>query len=331
MTATDAGPTSGTPRPTCPWCGAPGGVLHANLRDRLYETPGIWTLRRCPTPACGLVWLDPLPHDVASLYARYFTHGADQGSPRRRAFWQTREPLLRMATRAIGGRSALERDRRALALLVPRPDLPQRVLDVGCGSGDRLLLLRRLGWEVMGQEVDPQAVAAAQRAGVADVRLGDLCALGLPEGCVDAVVSSHVIEHVADPVALLRECLRLVAPPGSVTIVTPNIDSWGHGRFGANWLGLDPPRHLHLFSPTTLEALARHSGARDVCVWTSAAQAEFIAGGSIDLRARGVHHIGEGGRPWRDAMALVAQRSASRAHRRSPLTGDECVLQIDVR
>lgn len=331
MTATDAGPTAGAPRQTCPWCGTPGGILHAGLRDRLYGTPGTWTLRRCPTPACGLVWLDPLPHDLAALYARYFTHAAAEGSPRRRAFWHTREPLLRMATRAIGRRTALERERRALALLVPHPDQPRRVLDVGCGSGDRLVLLQRLGWEVMGQEVDPQAVAAAQRAGVADVRLGDLCALGLPERCVGAVVSSHVIEHVADPVAMLRECLRLVAPPGSVTIVTPNVDSWGHGRFGADWLGLDPPRHLHLFSPTTLEALARRAGARHVDVRTSAAHAELIAAGSLDLRWRGVHHIGEGGRPWRDAVAILAQRTAWRAHRRSPLTGDECVLQIDVR
>jgi SAM-dependent methyltransferase len=81
---------------------------------------------------------------------------------------------------------------------------------------------------------------------------------GLRDETYDAVTMSHVIEHLHDPVSALQEVRRILKPGGTLWIVTPNVESIGHRRFGVNWRGLEPPRHLVLFSGASLaEALDR--------------------------------------------------------------------------
>src|SRR4029453_4179159 len=48
-------------KPLCILCGSPGTVLYQELRDRLYSAPGLWRLKQCSRPECGLVWSDPAP------------------------------------------------------------------------------------------------------------------------------------------------------------------------------------------------------------------------------------------------------------------------------
>jgi 2-polyprenyl-3-methyl-5-hydroxy-6-metoxy-1,4-benzoquinol methylase len=80
---------------------------------------------------------------------------------------------------------------------------------------------------------------------------------------------NHVIEHVHDPVALMAECARILKPGGSLVIVTPNIESYGHRVFGAFWRGLEPPRHLHIFSLSALTRCAERAGFRSSKSWTT--------------------------------------------------------------
>ena len=64
------------PNPTCVVCGAPGEVLYAGLRDRLFSAPGEWNIKRCSNTSCGLLWLDPMPleTEVWKAYENYYTH-----------------------------------------------------------------------------------------------------------------------------------------------------------------------------------------------------------------------------------------------------------------
>src|SRR5690606_4600196 len=71
---------------------------------------------------------------------------------------------------------------------------------------------------------------------------------------------SHVLEHVYDPSGLLSECYRLLKPGGHLRVVVPNPKSWGHKLFGSRWRGLEPPRHLHLFTPEALRMLSERAG-----------------------------------------------------------------------
>ncbi|MDX1382154.1 MAG: class I SAM-dependent methyltransferase, partial [Thermoanaerobaculia bacterium] len=175
--------------------------------------------------------------------------------------------------------------RRRLDRFLLEATEPGRLLEIGFGDGSRLDDLTRLGWRVEGQEVDPVCVRDARKRGLT-VHEGPLEGLGLAPGAFDAVVSAHVIEHVEDPEALLRESVRLLRPGGRLVFVTPNTDSYAHRRFRSCWYGLDPPRHLHLFNPSALAELANRSGLKGFRVVTSPAHASTVLRGSLLIRAR---------------------------------------------
>jgi len=149
------------------------------------------------------------------------------------------------------------------------------MLDVGCGAGAQLVQLRELGWRVVGVDLDTRAVELATRLHHLDVRQGTLEEQRFPSDRFDAVTLSHTIEHVHDPMGLVRECGRVLKPGGRLVVVTPNADSLGHRRLGASWIGLQPPRHLYLFSCGTLRRLAERAGLDVVSVRSSVRNAEF--------------------------------------------------------
>jgi SAM-dependent methyltransferase len=160
-----------------------------------------------------------------------------------------------------------------------------RILEVGCGTGARLRQLRDLGHQVEGQDVVPAAAVAAARLGL-QVHVGELGDLPLAAGRYDAIVLNHVLEHVTDPTALLATCRRLLRPSGTVLAVFPNGASRTHRRFGTDWVGLDAPRHLHVFTPASARAAGRRAGFERVRVSTTALRADDWTRMSLQWRAR---------------------------------------------
>lgn len=297
MTAGEAAVVGGVPLEAagaCPVCGEIGRTpAYAELADRLCGTPGSWTLRRCD--GCGLLILDPrYPREqIARAYENYSFH---LGLTPAGASGPPVHGLARIVPRAylahaFGYGDGLPRWRRALSLLaVPYPEGPEavgfsvmylrpvpggEVLDVGCGGGAFLAGARSLGWRVVGVEPDRRAVEVARVARGLDVRAGTLEEQRFAADRFDAVTSSHVIEHVHDPLGFLRECGRVLKPGGRIVVVTPNTESLGRRRLGAAWIGLDPPRHLHLFSCATMRRLAVRAGLTVLGVRSSVRNAEF--------------------------------------------------------
>jgi SAM-dependent methyltransferase len=140
-----------------------------------------------------------------------------------------------------------------------------QLLDVGCGSGAWLKSMRELGWRAEGVDFDENAIAVAQQDGL-KVSAGSLEQQGYPSDKFDAVTLSHVIEHVPDPVGTLTECARILKPGGKLIVATPNNWSLGHRLFRKNWRGLEPPRHLHIFSPQSLRRTLQLAGFSRVSI-----------------------------------------------------------------
>src|SRR6267143_4650388 len=61
---------------TCYVCGSQGNPLYRGMKETLFGASGEWDLKQCPSPNCGLVWLDPMPcpEDINRAYAFYYTH-----------------------------------------------------------------------------------------------------------------------------------------------------------------------------------------------------------------------------------------------------------------
>jgi SAM-dependent methyltransferase len=110
------------------------------------------------------------------------------------------------------------------AHLLPHLRPTDRLLDVGSGPGTITADLARLVGEVVALEISDDAAALTRaelaRHGVvdADVRVGDVHALDLPDDAFDVVHAHQVLQHVADPVAALREMARVTRPGGVVAV-----------------------------------------------------------------------------------------------------------------
>ncbi len=290
------------PAGACLLCGQEGQTVYAGLRDRLFAAPGVWSLRWCSV--CRLAWLDPRPlaGETGKLYPQYYTHSegitnshwvkrlkqfVKQGALRAWLGYSKDkpEPLLWLLGALVGMAPAV-RDIVELSVMC-LPGLRRgRLLDVGCGNGLFLSAMHQLGWEVWGLEPDPAAAEVARRRGFpvvqAPVEEADLPAEGF-----DAVTMNHVIEHVIDPVAALARCAQATRPGGSVVLTTPNWDSLLHQRFKASWTGLDPPRHLWVFTPRSLMTCAERAGLAVKLVRTSARSASWIWQASLRIARDG--------------------------------------------
>jgi 2-polyprenyl-3-methyl-5-hydroxy-6-metoxy-1,4-benzoquinol methylase len=301
------------PQPDCYLCGKRGEVLYRDLEDRLFGAPGSWTLKQCPGSDCGLIWLDAMPteRDIGKAYLNYYTHEDDTQKLKKRssafkrlklAFYLARDKgYLRLRYDAANGASALGKLAGLLIFFYPTYKATldfnamylsvrsgAKLLEIGCGSGRQLEFLQQLGWQVEGLDLDPAAVKVASARGLT-VHAGTLKKQNFPDGSFDAVVSSHVIEHVHDPVGLLRECGRILKSGGRLVVVTPNTASWGHKWFRNSWLHLDPPRHLHLFSPISLRRAARQAGLT-ICYFASTVRdADGLFRASRDIQNTGRH------------------------------------------
>jgi SAM-dependent methyltransferase len=161
-----------------------------------------------------------------------------------------------------------------------------RLLDVGCGSGDWLLTMRGWGWRVEGLDFDEKAVAMARQNGL-DVRHGALEQEGFPDNTFDAITLSHVIEHVPDPALTLAECARILKPGGTLVVATPNNASLTHRYFGEAWRGLEPPRHLHIFSPASIRRSLNLAGFANVSIRPQIATSVIFESYLLSRGARG--------------------------------------------
>jgi 2-polyprenyl-3-methyl-5-hydroxy-6-metoxy-1,4-benzoquinol methylase len=288
------------PAGECFLCGSRGDVLYSGLRDRLFGAPGVWSLRRCPQ--CGLHWLDPRPiaADLGRLYSTYYTHGVVQAklaglrrvmrnSVLAHAFGYAEVgdgvagPLLG----AILSVLPPIRDRVGMSIAYLNGRGRGRLLDVGCGSGLFLGQMKQLGWQVEGVDPDPQAALIAREHYDVPVTVGDFTTGMFAPQSFDVVTLSHVIEHAIDPVELLRTCGAALRPNGRLVIMTPNIRSLGHLTKGKTWFPLDPPRHLFLFSVSTLSACIAAAGLRVDAVHTSARSAAMTWTASHEIANTG--------------------------------------------
>ena len=294
-------------RPNCILCGAPGAILYSDLEDlQFYCAPGKWTIKQCPDPACRLAWLDPMPlaDDLWKAYRTYYTHEVlttKHGirATLKHAFDYARKGYLAWK---LGYREAATWPQKMAGLLLylhpgyrlqaelsvmQLPARPGgRVLDIGCGSGWLTAFLGSLGWEAVGIDVDPESIKAARSRGL-DVRLGTLEAQGFPADYFDAVLMNHVIEHIHDPLEHLGECHRVLKKGGVLSLATPNVASLGHERFHQYWRGLEPPRHLYIFSPKSLQYLVFSVGFSIQTLTTVGRMAAYIYQESQRLTAGG--------------------------------------------
>ncbi|MDO8806543.1 MAG: class I SAM-dependent methyltransferase [Elusimicrobiota bacterium] len=296
--------------PDCLFCEKPGELQYKDVGDFFFENAGAFSFLRCPS--CGLTWLSPrpTPEDMGRFYGDYYTHAApeqDKTTASGKRFLGGGRDLIRDSIlcgyygykhihdthRLCGiggflGGLPFFRNRAAnvYKALVPFYREGGRIVDVGCGRGDFLAWMKELGWETLGIETDAMAAKVAAGRGLA-VETRPLEKAGLPGDWADEVTMNHVLEHFYDPVSALTECRRILKKGGRLALYTPNAASLGHRVFGREWRGLEPPRHLYIFSPRAILSALSKAGFTDVRVRTSTRLAGAIYNASVLISREG--------------------------------------------
>lgn len=258
----------------CYLCQTRGHDLPGTFRDRLFDVPGEWRLRRCSR--CGLIWLNPqpLPEDIPKLYASYYTHQDPGGESGSRLDLLTQKIAQAILAERFGygeksdwpvwlvrllGSISLWRDEAGYQVAWQARG-KKRLLDIGSGGGGFLRRMRDYGWEVVAVEPDPVAAERARKLHGLEVHATTLEQADLPPQSFDLITFYHVLEHLPDPIATLRRARELLRLGGRLVALTPNQGSLGYRRFGPAWVSLDPPRHLYGYSVGHLKQIALLAG-----------------------------------------------------------------------
>lgn len=241
----------------CIICGKSQWEKLYESRDRLYNIKGTFLTARCS--ACGFVRTKPQLKgaELKKYYppTRYYSYAINQ----KPGFF------ARLRSYLISHRNRRTLLSGMLEVFIRVPAMPSlatgKILDIGCGSGETLGLLKSIGWDVYGTDIDAGAIKAARERGLQNVSLGGYIDLRkFPDNHFDAIRLYHVIEHLDDPMSCLKLTYKKLKPGGEIIIGTPNVNSLIARIFGRYWYNLDCPRHLYLFSPSTLTTLVSRSG-----------------------------------------------------------------------
>jgi SAM-dependent methyltransferase len=227
-----------TERASCALCGAreaaprfaataPGGMPFAFVRCR----------------RCGLVYQDPRPVP-ADLHRRYDAAYFAYELANEEAFFD----LMRRGLRDI------RFDR--LAAVIPAP---RTFLDVGCATGRLLQWLAADGWDARGVDVCRESAEYGRRERGVDIHAGTLEEARFADGRFAVVHCSHLIEHLDDPRAFLREVRRVLCDDGRAVITTPNVDGLQARLFASGWRSAIVD-HLVLFGRATLRRMLGEEG-----------------------------------------------------------------------
>ncbi len=192
---------------------------------------------------CGLVWLEKSKwhSDQQTYYSEQYYSEEYSGRKDLKSLFSYRFKLIKKYFKPEG-----------------------KILEIGAASGDFLHLLQDVGYEVYGVELSKRAAEQAARLYRLDLSQGTLEDAAFSENYFDYIVMYHVLEHVPDPHATLKEAYRVLKPGGRILIEVPNAHSIDMRSKRLLLNILDYPNHIYAFSPQLLKKLTVDAGFKPV-------------------------------------------------------------------
>jgi SAM-dependent methyltransferase len=262
----------------CRACESRGEFAPVQVREMMYGSRDTFDYVECT--ACGSVQIARIPESetLAAYYpSDYYSFQEGGASPwraRARRWLETRRDYVVAGRRSLVGSVLVRRLPSPLLETVLasgiRPD--HRILDVGCGSGQLLDRLARLGYRnLLG--ADPFIPHDLRSPSGVEIRKNFVHEV---DGTFDVIMFNHSLEHVADPAQDLRHAAERLAPGGLLVVRLPTSGTMAWRTYRENWVQLDPPRHLVIPSRDGMAHLARRAGLDIVGTVDDSSSFQFV-------------------------------------------------------
>ena len=234
--------------------------------DRTFDVPEMMyglgeTIPYVHCAACGCLQIAHYPADIEKFYgAGYSSYRGKENRTLFERWRQKRIDRYEITGRGRVGRYFSERGRNTLLhdLAPALANRRQRILEIGCGSGDLLHSLHDIGYRNL-TGADPFIDA--------EIRVDDRFViykkeLAQVEGQFDLIMFHHSLEHLPDQHAIFRQVAERLAPGGRCVVRVPLASSFAFDEYGVDWVQLDAPRHDYLHTAESLRRLAVDAGLR---------------------------------------------------------------------
>lgn len=260
-------------REDCRICGG-ARALSLRVREMMFGTREEFLYHQCAH--CDCLQIDAIPEDIGRFYpADYYSYDLSTHNSIKRLRRGSRRRLILSAPSILSRSMRLFSGSDALFHLYRHRlgvGLASRLLDVGSGSGAHVFELREAG-VAQAFGVDPYVSGTIEREGFPVVYKAHLAEL---HGTYDFITFHHSLEHMPDQKLTLREAARLLSPGGRILIRIPTVSSEAYEQYGADWVGLDAPRHLYLHSHRSLGLLANSVNLVIKKLWCDSNAMQFM-------------------------------------------------------
>ena len=135
-----------------------------------------------------------------------------------------------------------------------------KLLDIGCGIGSYLSIVKDLGWKPFGIELNGNAAQYANNILGHQVKAGSFEDIEYPEHYFDVITMWHSLEHFINPKKIVSKSRSILKKGGLLLIGVPNYSSLDRKIFKDNWNGFEIPLHLYHFTPDSITQLIEHAG-----------------------------------------------------------------------
>ena len=139
-----------------------------------------------------------------------------------------------------------------------------RVLEIGSGHGFFLEIMKTNGFDIIGYDISKEQRKKSKKitnVPVYDVNMSEKISLG---NKFDIVISFHTLEHIADPITLLKNIKKLLKPKGKILIEVPNSDDF-HLKLNRFYKEFYWERaHIHYFNPKILKNVIQKSSFKNI-------------------------------------------------------------------
>jgi len=244
---------------SCRICGA-NGLKDFEAREMMFGLREKFIYQECPS--CLSIQIKHIPENLAKYYPKnYNAYHKKLTSEENRLKRFFKKKLAKDYLEDNDNWISKQMEKRFglghLKKLKPsNVDLSSKILDVGTGNGSRLVSLSKYGFNnLVGIEpfidkdihYDSGVVVYAE-------------SIFEHNGSYDLIMFNHVFEHVVQPLKVLEKAGELLSQEGSIQISIPVADSEAYHRYGKDWVALDPPRHLHVFSKQGIRNFVQKAG-----------------------------------------------------------------------